>query len=338
MPSGKPLVHSRLNYTPKPGDIKLPCNNCLGCRLDRSKQWAIRLMCEAQLHEHCSFLTLTYNDETLRARRTWEPTVPYTPPSEMDYLDDPRPSKPLTQANVGMDSLRQRDVQLLMKRLRYQHSTRKPSSKLKFYAVGEYGDKFGRPHYHIALFGDDFSDDRIKWRTSGNYSIYRSPRLEKAWVDTDTGISLGNTEIGELTIDSAAYVAAYVMKKINGKRADEHYKRQDPTSGEIFWISPEFALMSRGGRTGRGLAAEWLTKYHTDVYPHDHVIHDGRKLKPPRYFDKLLEDWNPAQIAYVRMMREHRAKELADDNTPARLAAKEAVTIAKMALKQRNLE
>ena len=57
--------------------------------------------------------------------------------------------------------------------------------------------------------------------------MYRSPRLEKLWT-------LGNCEIGELTFESAAYVARYIMKKINGPMAKEHYKRYDPTTGEIY--------------------------------------------------------------------------------------------------------
>jgi len=114
--------------------------------------------------------------------------------------------------------------------------------------------------------------------------------------------------------------------------ADEHYRRDLP-NGEVIWITPEFALMSRGGRRGRGIAAEWLAKYSADVYPHDHVIHDGRKLRPPRYFDKLLEQWDPVALAQIKLQREHRAKELAEDNTPARLADKETVCKAKLALK-----
>jgi len=113
--------------------------------------------------------------------------------------------------------------------------------------------------------------------------------------------------------------------------ADEHYA--DLPNGEVIWITPEFALMSRGGRRGRGIAAEWLAKYSADVYPHDHVIHDGRKLRPPRYFDKLLEQWDPVALAQIKLQREHRAKELAEDNTPARLADKETVCKAKLALK-----
>lgn len=336
MPSGKPLVHSRLNYKPKPGDIKLPCGQCTGCRLDRSKQWAVRLMCEAQLHERNSFLTLTYNDETLRARRPdGEPTVPSPLPEEPTPGKIAYPYGPRTEARANVDSLIPRDVVLFMKKLRADLTTRKRSAKVKYYLVGEYGDKYGRPHYHIALFGEDFSDDRKHWRTSGDYSIYRSSRLEKLWAHE--GRSLGNTEIGELTIDSAAYIAAYVLKKMNGKKADEHYRRELP-SGEVLWIHPEFALMSRGGRNGRGIASEWFEKYNADVYPHDHVIHDGRKLKPPRYFDKLLEQFNPTAMEVIRLAREERAKDLAEDNTPARLRDKEIVQTAKLNLKQRNLE
>lgn len=290
-------------------------------------------MCEAQLHERCSFITLTYSEETLRARRPgWEPTVPSPLPQE----EEPSPlshrvNHARTEAHAHEDSLRKRDVQLFMKRLRDNLTTRGASTRVRFYAVGEYGERFQRPHYHIALFGEDFSGDRYYWRTSGENVCYRSPRLEKLW-------DLGNSEIGDLTIESAAYITSYVMKKVNGKKADEHYKRVCPRTGEIFWINPEFALMSRGGRRGRGLASEWFGKYENDVYPDDAVVQFGRKMKPPRYFDKLLDDYNPAKMAYVRMMREQRAKELAEDNTPARLADKEAVATAKMQLKKRNLE
>ena len=331
---GKPVVHHRtpgLTTTPTPShlgrDIKLPCGRCHGCRLDRSKQWAIRLMNEAQQHEKSCFLTLTYSDETLARRRpAWEPTVPYAPPSRSATPEDSEyPEGPRKLRRNG-DSLRPRDVQLFMKRLRKDLTTRGSSAKVRFYLVGEYGDLYGRPHYHVALFGEDFSDDRVQWRTSGEYRCHRSSRLERLWT-------LGNSEIGELTIESAAYIARYVMKKINGKKADDHYRRTDE-NGQDYWLVPEFAHMSR--RPGIGKA--WFEEYQADVYPHDYVVIDGRKLKPPRYYDKLLEQFDPVQMEVVKMMREHRAKDLAEDNTPARLMDKEAVSIARMKLKKRNLE
>lgn len=290
-------------------------------------------MCEAQLHEKNSFLTLTYNDETLGRRRpTWEPTVPYTPPSEKATRASNYSQTSSEQALRQIDSLHPRDAQLFMKRLRFNLAKLNPSARVRFYLVGEYGERFGRPHYHIALFGEDFSDDRRYHYTSDSgHNVWRSSRLEELWP-------YGNSEVGELTIESAAYIAAYVLKKINGKKADEHYRRTDPNTGQEIWIEPEFAFMSRGGRRGRGIAAEWLSKYMSDVYPHDHVVHNGKQLKPPRYFDKLLEQYDPITMEVIRLARETRAKDLAEDNTPARLRDKEIVTAAKLKLKQRNLE
>lgn len=285
-------------------------------------------MHEAQQHERNSFLTLTYSDETLAARRQErEPTVPCTPPSKNASPEDIASySSYLASSLRRSDSLYPRDMQLFMKRLRKELTTLRGSAKVRFYLVGEYGDLFGRPHYHVALFGEDFSDDRKQWRTSGDYPIYRSSRLEKIWTH-------GNSEIGALTYDSAAYIARYVMKKINGKKADEHYRRETP-EGDAFWLHPEFSLMSRRPGIGQG----WLNEYINDVYPHDHVIIKGKKLKPPRYYDKILAALDPAAMESIKFEREIRARELAEDNTPARLAVKETVLLAKMAHNKRNLE
>lgn len=290
-------------------------------------------MNEAQQHEKKCFLTLTYSDETLGRRRPQVGTYGSLHPSlksetSLDAQDD---YVPHAKTHANEDSLRPRDVQLFMKRLRDNLTTRNPSARVRFYTVGEYGDLYGRPHYHIALFGEDFSDDRIHWRTSGQYRCYRSSRLEALWAKDKK--PLGNCEIGELTIESAAYIARYVMKKVNGKKADEHYRRTD-AEGNDYWLVPEFAHMSRKP----GIGKNWFEEFQTDVYPHDYVVIDGRKLKPPRYYDKLLEQFDPVQMAVVKMQREHRAKELAEDNTPARLMDKETVSKAKMALKQRKLE
>ena len=285
-------------------------------------------MHEAQQHEKNSFLTLTYNEEALRLRRpVREPNGSQDDPSLPSTSDGIVNTRTQTQeANYAhVDSLVPSDAQLFMKRLRFSQSEL-GLAKVRYYLVGEYGERTQRPHYHIALFGEDFSDDRIYHRTSGDYRVYRSSRLQQLW-------GLGNCEIGELTTDSAAYIARYVMKKINGKKADQHYRRELP-DGEILYLVPEFAHMSRRP----GLGKSWLEQYIDDVYPHDHVVVNGHKFKPPRYYDKLMEAFEPGQMAVIKFLREARCKELEADNTPARLADKEAVTKAKLALKKRNLE
>lgn len=96
----------------------LPCGKCDGCRMEHARQWAIRCMHEAELHEDNCMVTLTYSDEHL--------------------------------PNDG--SLRPEDPQLWMKRLRKRFRDR----KISFFLAGEYGDKHKRPHYHALLFGLDF--------------------------------------------------------------------------------------------------------------------------------------------------------------------------------------
>lgn len=45
--------------------LQIACGRCTGCRLERSKVWAVRCMHEAHLHEENYFVTFTYNDDNL---------------------------------------------------------------------------------------------------------------------------------------------------------------------------------------------------------------------------------------------------------------------------------
>lgn len=127
-------------YTDMP--VKIPCGQCMGCRLEKSKQWAIRMMHEASLHDENSFVTLTYDDLHLP-----------------DY-----------------GSLNKRDFVLFMKRLRKKYDDR----RIRFYACGEYGDSNGRPHYHAIIFGLGF-DDRYLWAERRGHKVWRSEGLESCW-------------------------------------------------------------------------------------------------------------------------------------------------------------
>lgn len=93
--------------------LEVPCGRCTGCRLERSRIWAMRCMHEAELHDLNCFLTLTYSDAYLPGDRSLEP----------------------------------RSVQLWMKRLR------KRIGPVRFFLCGEYGERTSRPHYHALLFG-----------------------------------------------------------------------------------------------------------------------------------------------------------------------------------------
>lgn len=257
---------------PKPNDAFVPCGGCLGCRLDQSRDWAVRSVHEAQLHEHSQFLTLTYDDEHLPASR----------------------------------SLVKRDFQLFMKKYRKEYGD------LKYLMCGEYGEEKGRPHYHALIFGHNFlatdRQCRLDRKNKQGDPLFRSPDLQELWGQ-------GFCLTGAVTFQSAAYVGRYVMKKVKGRDAKEHYK------GRV----PEYVQPSTGGRKGRGLSYGWITRYLADVYPSDFVVVDNRKYKPPRYYDKVLKEVNEEMFFEVKAERRRRAEERKDPNFWQRLEAAEKI-------------
>jgi len=122
-------------------EISLPCGRCVGCRLERSRVWAMRCMHEAALHTYNCFVTLTYDDEH------------YPMHGSLNY----------------------RHWQLFAKRLR------KSNGPFRFYMCGEYGEELGRPHYHAALFGVMFHDLIAHQRLRDGQFLYRSKKLEQMW-------------------------------------------------------------------------------------------------------------------------------------------------------------
>lgn len=207
-------------------------------------------------------------------------------------------------------SLDYRDFQLFMKRVR------KACDRVRYFMCGEYGERNFRPHFHACLFGTDFSDRQYHCRSSSGATIYKSPLLSSLWPH-------GFSSIGELTFESAAYVARYVMKKRTGPMAQEAYKRVSLDTGEIVEVEPEFCGMS----LKPGIGAEWFERYGSEVFPHDRVIVRGRVAKPPKYYLTLLERQDPEARERVRL--ERRKALVPGENTPGRLAAREAVEVAK---------
>jgi len=263
----------------------VPCGQCIGCRVSKVQDWKTRLYHEGTQHEVSSFVTLTFADEHL-------------PP---DY------------------SVSVRDIQLFCKRLR------KRSGSFRFFACGEYGEKEKRPHYHLILFGRDFSD-KYHWRDSeSGYPVYRSDTLEALWP-------FGNSDIGSVTPASCGYVAAYCVKKVTGEHAEEHYRRVHPLTGELLTVRREFICMSNRP----GIGAGWFEKYGEDAFPSDFVVVDGTRTAVPRYYEKKLED--AKQLLKVKQKRKEATKTHAENNTPDRLAVREEVNNLRILRKQRELD
>jgi len=262
--------------------VTVSCGQCCGCRLERSRQWAVRCMHEAQMHEENCFITLTYDDEHM------------PPAGSLDLVD----------------------WQNFAKRLR------RKLGPFRFYHCGEYGDLTGRPHYHAAVFGQDFSGDRRPFREIRGNQTWISKQLVELWGKGE------NCVIGELTFQSAAYVARYIMKKMTGERALEHYGTEaiDFATGEVIRLKPEYTTMSR--RPGIGKA--WYDKFKGDVYPDDFVItNKGQKARPPAYYDYQFELEDPAALAALKAKRVAKGRRHRNNNTPDRLAVREICQMAK---------
>lgn len=212
-----------------------------------------------------------------------------------------------------------RDFQLFMKRLRFHYKNR-----TRFYMCGEYGPEKGRPHFHACLFNVGFDDVIFHKRTNSGADIYTSRTLSQFWPH-------GFASVGEVTFESAAYVARYIMDKRTGPAAAA-YQRLDLETGELFNLTPEFNKMS----LKPGIGHEWFQKFKTDVYPRDYVIVRGRKVKPPKYYDRKITMLNPETWELVENSRLEKMLLAESDNTPARLKVRETVARARGNLKSRS--
>lgn len=250
--------------------IEIPCGKCIDCRLQYSRQWADRCVYESYYYpkEKCYFITLTYDNENI-----------------VDINSDVFPG-----------TLVKEHLQKFFKRLRRDIDYHEEiiDKKLRYFACGEYGSNTFRPHYHVLLYGINlFSLAFVPWIPSkSGKNQWRSTYLENIWKK-------GYVTFSEFSWDTAAYVARYTLKKARG------YKRE---AYEKVGLLPEFVVMSRRPGIGR----DYYQDFKDEFYQFDQIIikspDGGRKAKPPKYFDQLLEKDNPELYERIKQMRKECAE------------------------------
>lgn len=275
--------------------VVVPCGQCIGCRLEYSRQWANRCMLELQYHDSAYFITLTYND--LHVPTHWYPD-------------------PDTGEAFPSLSLLKRDLQLFFKRLRKAHS----DDHIRYYAAGEYGSTTLRPHYHAIVFGLHLDDLRpassvksgfdLPCRSAHGYQYYVSDDLQRCWsvssnpnahnqFDSGSFEPIGFVLVGKVTWETCAYTARYVTKKLTGN-ARSYY--------DMFNIAEPFTLASNKP----GLARQYYDD-HPDLYEHEYINvateSGGRKFRPPKYYDKLFDLEYPDKMAKIKESRRLMAQE-----------------------------
>lgn len=181
----------RLKYGDRPmknNETKIGCGQCIGCRLEYSRQWANRITLEAKKYkpDECWFLTLTYDDEHV--------PIGHTVNQKTGEI-----KQSLT--------LNKEDLTLFIKRLRKQYKYHYNHDGIRFYAAGEYGETTRRPHYHICIFNMPIHTEliRIKENELGQ-RIWTNKEIEKIW-------GKGFIAIAHQSWETAAYTARYMLKK-----------------------------------------------------------------------------------------------------------------------------
>lgn len=209
----------------------VPCGKCANCLRNRSNQWTFRLEKELDASVCALFVTLTYDDDHL-------PLV--HPDGSFSRFPDFEYSAP---ADVHVSVCR-RDVQLFLKRLR--KTTHLP---VRYFLTSEYGEHFGRPHYHMILFNYDKSFEMV----------------ESCWKN-------GFVRCGSVTPASIRYVSKYFVtpQEVIPKGA----------------LKP-FSLCSKG--LGLSYLTPEMVQYISDHRSRPYLLdNDGEKVSFPRYFRKKL--------------------------------------------------
>lgn len=247
---------------------EIPCGKCIACRLKRSREWADRCMLELPYHKKSYFVTLTYDDKH----------IPFG-----DVVDE----NGFLTHNY---SLKKSDLQKFFKRLRKNY---KKDNHIKYYACGEYGsdEHTHRPHYHAIIFGLELDDLEVYKQSRLGFNYYNSAFLNSCWP-------FGYVVIADVSWDTCAYTARYILKKQLGEKSDIY---------DILGIEPEFNAMSLKPAIGIDYFNENKDKiYETDSI-HISTPKGGRRIKPPKYFDSLLEKDNAALLEEIKSVRQESA-------------------------------
>lgn len=262
----------------------IPCGNCIGCRLEYSREWANRGYLEMQTSKNAWFVTLTYDDEHNFI------------PEEFITKD----GFSFTDMNIENEyswkgCLQPDDLVAFMKNLRQIFKREYNHEGIRFLACGEYGSKLKRPHYHLILFNvpfptDSFYKPRIDWEKN---LYFQNKIIERAWGNK------GIINICEATWNTISYVARYITKKINGKESEIYYAVQ----GEI----KEFFRTSRNN----GIGYQYFKDNMNNIYKTDTILIKNNKgihyITPPSYYDKMYEKINPEHMKQIKIIRRKKA-------------------------------
>jgi len=221
-------------------NVNVPCGRCPVCVKKRVSSWSVRLLKEADVSTSALFITLTYSTENV----------------------------PITKN--GWMTLDKTHLQSFFKRLRYYEE----HTNIKYYAVGEYGTKTHRPHYHVILYNST------------------QEAVCKAWT-------VGSVHFGQLTPASCGYTLKYISKE---------KKTQKPNDDR----NPIFSIMSKGLGKSYIEKPENVRWHLADLENRYFIpVGSGVKASMPRYYRERL--YNSEQFGHLKGVLEKNANDKQDE-------------------------
>lgn len=284
-PTGRrSLVFNSAHSDDPDAPMRIKCGVCIGCRMDKANEWALRCMHESEYHEENYFITLTYNEESLWSRDN---------PMSLDY----------------------RDIQKFHKRLR------KRMSSFRFYIAGEYGPKNGRPHWHGLYFGLSIPDLQEAQLSPRSDVYYSSELLNDIWGQGFVTIGQLTPESAAYTArycfkkqrGETVNVHDHGLNVATGESERLFWTNEE--TGEVLPLKPEFCAMSRRP----GIGGQWIEDNLEDTYKDDFVVFKGRERAVPRYYDKYMEKLDPWKFDEIKMDRVEKARQLEEDRDRLRV-------------------
>lgn len=251
----------------------IPCGQCIGCRIRKREDWACRIEMEAMTSKPHSvwFVTLTYDDKNIPGvnHETGEVIRGALYKKQKENLKENQ-------------TLWYEDIQKFLKRLR-----KTSEQNIRYFCAGEYGEKTGRPHYHLILF--NYNPEKLEpYRLLSKEGYYTDTRITKCWP-------YGIHNMSEPTSNKAfSYTAGYVTKKI-GNETMEHIKRG---------LRPPFAMMS----LKPGLGEKYYLENKERIWEQGYIqLSNGKRAAIPRYFEKQMEAENPKKLWEIKRQRQQKS-------------------------------
>lgn len=227
MSCSRPYYNDKiLNFN---GDaVPIPCGQCFCCRLDLQKKYCDRMFCAWHSHNVSAFVTFTYDDEHL-----------------------------IIKDGFCNATLSKNDLHKYLDNIKHQLK----NVDFEYFACGEYGDKFNRPHYHVLFFGLDYQ--------------YHRKFFEKTWKK-------GLVKVLPCTSKAFKYVSKYIVKDTAFDNA--HYYD--------LGLVPPFRKLSRG------LGSKVFNQYLDDIFRYGYFVYKGRKIVVNRYYFNRLTLHSPLSRVY----------------------------------------